>query len=285
MTFILMWNPEISSTTPAEWKYWMQHFPFITPNWSIWDHDRVDWWDDFYMVKVGSGRTGIVAKGKLASKPALGEDWSGKGREVYYCDLKIMNIIDPENGPMITTAELEKSIPGFGWDHGHSGRLMSEEDAAKLKKLWNRFRKKNSALFDEQDKFGEYIIEPSALAKVGNGKLWYSLHEWCKDRDALYTDAVTHDCVNLSFSADYDEHEFKLKVYFDDDAVLDIKCSGIQRLKIDNDNYSTWDSDFFLAEYGPDLLYLRSNGVEVWCSDIRFHRAKPHTGDCLPVNL
>jgi len=56
MTFILKWNPEISSVKLADWEYWIQHFPFIHPNWSVYDYENYDEWDTFYMVKVGSGR-------------------------------------------------------------------------------------------------------------------------------------------------------------------------------------------------------------------------------------
>lgn len=34
MTYILKWNPDISSINLTEWEYWIQHFPFIKPNWN-----------------------------------------------------------------------------------------------------------------------------------------------------------------------------------------------------------------------------------------------------------
>ena len=33
---------------------------------------------------------------------------------------------------------LEKSIPNTDWRRGHSGQLLSEEDAEKLNELWNK---------------------------------------------------------------------------------------------------------------------------------------------------
>ena len=33
---------------------------------------------------------------------------------------------------------LEKAIPNIDWRRGHSGQLLSEEDAEKLHELWNK---------------------------------------------------------------------------------------------------------------------------------------------------
>ena len=33
--------------------------------------------------------------------------------------------------------ELEKAVPDIDWRRGHSGQLLSEEDADKLDELWN----------------------------------------------------------------------------------------------------------------------------------------------------
>ena len=111
-TFILKWNPEISSVRTDLWHFWKQHQNFVEANWSVWDHRRAQVGDRFFMVKVGNGITGIVMEGSFASNPVLGEDWSGKGRKVYYCDLNINYIMDPESDPIIPTEELAEAIPG-----------------------------------------------------------------------------------------------------------------------------------------------------------------------------
>lgn len=37
----------------------------------------------------------------------------------------------------ICIEELEKVVPGIDWRRGHSGELLSSEDADRLNELWN----------------------------------------------------------------------------------------------------------------------------------------------------
>ena len=50
----------------------------------MWDHDKARDGDKFFMVKVGPGVNGVVMSGEFTSDPYQGEDWSGKGRQVFY---------------------------------------------------------------------------------------------------------------------------------------------------------------------------------------------------------
>ena len=50
--------------------------------------------------------------------------------------LDIFNYSDPDGEPFITTEELQKAIPDFDWEKGHSGELLTEEQAYALDKLW-----------------------------------------------------------------------------------------------------------------------------------------------------
>ena len=60
-TFILFWNPAISSYTPDDFQKEMEklsrhdfHF-----NWSVWEHEKASLGDRFFMVRCGDGNTGI----------------------------------------------------------------------------------------------------------------------------------------------------------------------------------------------------------------------------------
>ena len=86
--------------------------------------------------------------GVFNSHPYEAEDWSGKGRRVFYMDILPNVILDPDHAPMITTEELQKAIPSFDWTGGHSGRLLSQEDAQKLETIWAGFLKKNEDRID-----------------------------------------------------------------------------------------------------------------------------------------
>ena len=49
----------------------------------------------------------------------------------------------PDTAPMLTTEELMKAIPTFDWTGGHSGRILSKENAMKLEGLWSKYLKKH----------------------------------------------------------------------------------------------------------------------------------------------
>lgn len=88
------------------------------------------------MVKVGPGTNGIVMSGEFTSDPYQGEDWSGKERQVFYMDMELKEMIHPGICPLLTSEELAREIPDFVWTGGHSGQLLTEEQAVKLQELW-----------------------------------------------------------------------------------------------------------------------------------------------------
>lgn len=143
-TFILMWNPDISSVSLEDHCFGVEYNLTEYFNWSVWDYDKARCGDRFFLVRVGKGNTGIVMSGVFDSQPYEGEDWSGKGRSVYYMDMLPNVILDPEEVSMLTTEALQESMPSFDWTGGHSGRLLGNEDAIKLETLWQRFLAEHS---------------------------------------------------------------------------------------------------------------------------------------------
>ncbi len=109
---------------------------YIGLSWSVWDYKDVEIGDRFYFVRVGEGDTGILISGHIDSTPVKDEDWSGKGRTVYYAGLSCESIADLDS-PFITTSELMESFPGFDWTKGHSGRVLPQEIAEKLEEYWH----------------------------------------------------------------------------------------------------------------------------------------------------
>ena len=147
-TFILFWNPEISSYTLERMRDDMEHWAHVG-NWSVWQHDLAHKGDRFFMVRCGEGKTGICMSGRFRSEPNRDEDWSGKGRVVYYMDLWADTVIDPEFLPILSSDELTKQIPSFDWSGGHSGRLLPEKNAEKLEGLWTSFLEQNKQIFNK----------------------------------------------------------------------------------------------------------------------------------------
>ena len=145
-TIILFWNPGISSYTIERLREDLSNHAHVS-NWSVWEHEKAHRGDRFFMVRCGEGKTGICMSGRFRSEPYQGEDWSGKGREVYYMDLLADVVIDPDACPILSTAELQSLIPNFKWDGGHSGRLLSEKDALILENRWKDFLDEHDEIF------------------------------------------------------------------------------------------------------------------------------------------
>lgn len=171
-TYILMWNPAISSVKMDEFENYIID-PTQELNWSVWDYEDLDFEDRFFLVRVGEGNTGIVMSGTFVSLPWQGEDWRGKGREVFYADLDAESIFHPDREPIITTAQLQEAIPDFDWTDGHSGRVLTNEQAQKLEALYMDFILQRYAAYGEVDDF--YDIE-TPNAYISSNALYPNAH-------------------------------------------------------------------------------------------------------------
>ena len=147
-TFILMWNPAISSMSMERHNESIESMSSRYYNWSVWEYEKAKCGDRFFMVRVGEGNTGVVMSGVFDSHPYEAADWSGKGRRTFYMDMIPNVILNPEKAPMISTKELQEAIPSFDWSGGHSGRLLTEEEARKMEVLWQQFIEKHKDQID-----------------------------------------------------------------------------------------------------------------------------------------
>lgn len=147
-TIILMWNPAISSMTLDSHCQSIPNMLTDYFNWSVWEHDKARCGDRFFLVRVGQGNTGVVMSGVFDSNPYELDDWSGRGRRVFYMDMLPNTIFDPDKAPILTTEELQKAIPTFDWSGGHSGRILPQHDAKKLETMWQAFLEEHDADID-----------------------------------------------------------------------------------------------------------------------------------------
>lgn len=147
-TYILFWNPEISSYTMERFQNDFK-FGYCVGNWSITEHEKVKTGDRFYMIRCGNGKTGIVMHGIIVSKCYKSSDWSPKRRKnIYYADIDHWVMINPETASkMLTPDLLTELIPDFNWHGGHSGRLLSKEYARKLDEVWAEYLNSNPQMF------------------------------------------------------------------------------------------------------------------------------------------
>ena len=134
-TYVLMWNPAISSVKMEDHVDSIPNLLTEHYNWSVYEYKEAKKNDRFVLIRCGEGKTGLVMSGIFDSNPYQAGDWSGKGRKVFYMDMTPNFIADPEEAEIITTKQLQEAIPSFDWSGGHSGRLLTEEQARQLEDL------------------------------------------------------------------------------------------------------------------------------------------------------
>ena len=149
-TYVLMWNPAISSVKMEDHVDSIPNLLTEHYNWSVYEYQEAKKDDRFVLIRCGEGKTGLVMSGVFDSNPYQAEDWSGKGRKVFYMDMTPNFIVDPDNGEIITTKELQEAIPSFDWSGGHSGRLLTEEQARQLENLLAPYLAKFNNNLDEE---------------------------------------------------------------------------------------------------------------------------------------
>ncbi len=175
-TVIFKWNPGFSSYTMARFLNDLEKCAFanngnVGMNWSIWDHDKVHKGDTFFMLKVGYGQTGIVARGTITSEPYSGEDWSWQNRPTKYCDFDYSTIINPDAYPVLTSFELSKTIPDFDWNGGHSGLVLTDAQTKELERLWSIYMQRQAQYFEKASDQNLFILSKS----ISSESLPYSL--------------------------------------------------------------------------------------------------------------
>ncbi len=140
-TFILMWNPAISSITIHNHIDSIAHIDDWEFNWSVYEWEKAHKGDRFFMVRVGEGNTGVVMSGIFTSEPYTDRDWNRlrQSRQIYYMDMQPNFIVNPETMPIITTAQLKEAIPDFEWSKGHSGTLLTDAQARKLEEIFAQY--------------------------------------------------------------------------------------------------------------------------------------------------
>ena len=138
-TYLLRWNPAISSYTLNDYRNDMEEYPDgFRSNWSIYEWEEAHKGDRFFMLRTGDDKAGIVYRGEFLCDPYEGDDWAGQeGKKRQYIDIGCYDFIPADNQSPIDIELLEKEIPEIDWRKGHSGELLSEEIAEKLNDLWN----------------------------------------------------------------------------------------------------------------------------------------------------
>ena len=260
-TFIMRWNTDISNYKLPEFEDAMEDFfdERFYYDWSIWDHQKAHTGDRFYMIRTGKGKNGVVMRGTISGTPYPDEDWSGKGRKVYYVRLSLTNMIHPERTPLLlTTDELTETISNFNWKEGHSGEILNDAQSAKLEEVWADYIERTHAISSEE------VVE-------GNFNDFYKEKGWKKPE--CYQGHGDHIDTIM------DPEDFLAK-YIPD--VGKWTFFDTAHTQITHDEYIEEDGDLLVVKTGGDMgmiaLLLNnkvSNRLDFVCT-YPFHKGIPH---------
>lgn len=182
--FILRWKPAISSFSLDDYRKCIRDLPdWWEGNWSVYEYEKAHKGDKFYMVRVGEGNTGVVFRGEFESDPYEGDDWAGTDKKRHYMDMICFDSVDPDEPANITAEELQKAIPEVDWMHGHSGVLLTDDQARRLNKLW-------------EEKFGpdEEAEADDAAHEAFDPDQGHGAHLQCIDEDI---DTIVSEALEL----------------------------------------------------------------------------------------
>lgn len=136
-TYLLRWNPSISSFTDEDYEESVANMDngMFRMIWSIREWEEARRGDLFYMMRTGDDKAGIVFNGQFISDPYPGEDWGGSTKRRMYVDMVCTKPVESGMKPYVSLEKLQKEIPSFEWAKGHSGELLSDDVVAKLDEL------------------------------------------------------------------------------------------------------------------------------------------------------
>ena len=137
-TYLMRWNPSISSFTEDDYKECVENMihGMFRMNWSIKEWEEARRGDFFYMMRTGDDKAGVVFNGQFISDPYPGEDWAGTNKRRMYVDMICTNPVNLDAKPRVSLERLQELIPSFEWTKGHSGVLLPEEVTAQLDELF-----------------------------------------------------------------------------------------------------------------------------------------------------
>lgn len=187
-TIILFWDPDTAKYT--KYDFALDCIAMKEGySWNVYQHEEAQCGDRFFLVRCSSKNSGICMSGVFTSDPYIGPDWEGKGRTLYYMDMKPDVVIDSELHQVLSSDEIKKEIPEFDWSGGPSGRILEAEHAEKLEKLWQKFLfahlemfkvhawwrryappyiPNNANQFNEDEQFGVYYFTDEGRIHIDN---------------------------------------------------------------------------------------------------------------------
>ncbi len=149
-TFILRWNPNISSykmETHLEIISHVRNMEFPTQfDWSVYEWQKVKDGDMVVLLQVGTENDGIAMIGKIKGAPEADESWRKDGSKDHYVYIDIFDAFNPAQENAFRAENFENDFDKFKWHKGHSGELIDKATADRL------FKKLDSILSESDHK-------------------------------------------------------------------------------------------------------------------------------------
>ena len=139
-TFILRWNPNISSYKMETHLEVVAHakkmeFP-QSFDWSVFEWQKVKDGDMVILLQVGTDSDGIAMIGKIMGKPQADESWRKDGSKAHYVYIEIFDAYITTEFKELLAENFENEFDKIKWHKGHSGELLDKATADRLfKKL------------------------------------------------------------------------------------------------------------------------------------------------------
>ena len=135
-TYILRWNPSISSYTIERHLEIISHidkgeYPSFF-NWSIFEWEKLKAGDIFILLQVGTDCDGIAMIGKFSGKPYEADSWRNDGTKIHYANMNILDAFNLMDEIGLLSYNFEEDFPEIDWHSGHSGTLVEPKVAKKL---------------------------------------------------------------------------------------------------------------------------------------------------------
>lgn len=149
-TYILLWNPAISDYSFKSYSREYLRNVGSVMTWELREFENVEPGDRVFWLRCGEGNTGILMAGSIYESPFQEAHWKNPGEMTSYAPFLVEYAVDPEEVPIITTEMLQKEMPEFDWNGGHSGRLLNPEYAEKLEMMWAKYVLEHVDMFESK---------------------------------------------------------------------------------------------------------------------------------------
>lgn len=139
---LLTWNPDHWSVADIEdFKNKLQTLP-LQRNWSC-NTYNVGVGDHFFIILQGkSSQRGIVAHGRVLSRPFIGDHWNAskklEGEKARYITIEIQEYLDPNIMLILSTSFLNERFPNQHWSPQSSGITVLAEYQKSLISEWQK---------------------------------------------------------------------------------------------------------------------------------------------------